>query len=366
MDSRNNSAGWVDKAVTSLLFIAFLYLFLLSIQTMGHGFKCFGKGFAEGLIRTTSSPTLALFIGLLATSITQSSSSTTSIVVSLVAGGALTLHNAIPMIMGANIGTTVTNLIVSLGHISHREDFRRAYASSVIHDVFNILAVLIILPLQYKFLYLERVSLCLTDMVSSGSGLVFDSPLRMATEPAAVFLSDLLHHNAFLILAVSLAGLFIALKYMVRYMKILIMSRAEVVFEKAIFRTAYHGFVFGMILTALVQSSSVTTSLVVPLAGAGMLSLNRIFPYTLGANIGTTITAMLAASATANPAAVSVAFAHLMFNVSGILLFWWIPFVPIRIAEVVAAVAAKRRWFAFVYILVLFFVIPAVMILIFE
>ena len=86
-----------------LQLVFFLYLFLVSIGLMGASFKIFGKGFAETLIATTSNPFVGLFIGVLATSLIQSSSSTTSIVVGMVGGGVLTVGNAIPIVMGANI-----------------------------------------------------------------------------------------------------------------------------------------------------------------------------------------------------------------------------------------------------------------------
>ena len=99
-----------------LLLFAILYLFILSIQLMGSSFKLMGKGFAEALIQTTSNPLVGLLIGILATSIIQSSSTTTSIVVGLVAGGVLTLQGAIPIIMGANIGTTIINPFHLVGY----------------------------------------------------------------------------------------------------------------------------------------------------------------------------------------------------------------------------------------------------------
>jgi sodium-dependent phosphate cotransporter len=111
----------------------------------------------------------------------------------------------------------------------------------------------------------------------------------------------------------------------------------------------------------LVQSSSITTSLVIPLAGAGILSLTQIFPFTLGANVGTTITAMLAALAVGEISAVTVAFAHLLFNLIGIALIWPIPAVrriPVRMATWLAGIAGDNRWFAVVYILVLFYALP--------
>ena len=124
---------------------------------------------------------------------------------------------------------------------------------------------------------------------------------------------------------------------------------------------------FGAVLTVAVQSSSITTSLVVPLVGAGLLQLRQVFPYMLGANIGTTVTAMLAALSTANPAAVTVAFAHLMFNVTGISLILPIKFlrdIPLGLAHWMADKAVENRWIPLIYIGLLFFVLPLILILI--
>jgi len=112
-----------------------------------------------------------------------------------------------------------------------------------------------------------------------------------------------------------------------------------------------------------VQSSSITTSVVIPLAGAGILTLRQIYPYTLGANVGTTITACLAALAVPEHflAAVTVALSHLFFNVCGIVAITATPIlrnVPIRLAEWMSSEAIKRRWVPLVYILIVFFVIP--------
>lgn len=366
METLNAKPNVAQNLLYMLLFLLFLYFFLLSIQTMEVAFKCFGRGFAEGLIQTTSSPMVGLFIGLLSTSLMQSSSLTTSIAVGLVAGGALTLHNAVPIIMGANIGTTITNTLVSLGHIRQREEFKRAYSCSLVHDLFNIMTVIILFPLQYYFGYLEWAAAHITSIFASSGGMVFTSPLKVILEPVAAAAADLMGQRGILILIVSLVCLFMAMQQMVKYMKILIMSRAEVIFEKMLFRTPYHSLLFGMILTALVQSSSVTTSLMVPLAGAGMLSLHRVFPYTLGANIGTTITAIMASLATSNPLSISVAFAHLVFNISGILIFWWMPFVPVRMAEWLGEITSRRRYYAFVYLGIVFFLIPGLMIWLFR
>ncbi|MGB6866044.1 MAG: Na/Pi symporter, partial [Candidatus Aminicenantaceae bacterium] len=132
-----------------IFLLCFLYLFLFSIELMGTSLKMLGKGLAEALITTTTNPLIGLFVGVLSTSIVQSSSFTTSIVVGLVAGGALNVVNAIPIIMGANIGTSVTNILVSLTQIRRSVEFKLAFAAAIVHDFFNVLAVLVLFPLQY-------------------------------------------------------------------------------------------------------------------------------------------------------------------------------------------------------------------------
>ncbi|MHC5143667.1 MAG: Na/Pi symporter, partial [Planctomycetota bacterium] len=142
----------MNNTVKTILKVAaaatLLYLFLLSIGLMGSAFKGFGKGFAENLVATTSNPFIGLVIGILATSVVQSSSTTTSLVVGIVGSGGLTVGCAIPIIMGANIGTTVTNTLVSLGHVGRRGEFRKAIAAATVHDFFNLICVSIMFPLE--------------------------------------------------------------------------------------------------------------------------------------------------------------------------------------------------------------------------
>ena len=126
---------------------------------IGSAFKGLGRGFAESLFQSQASPFIGLFIGILATGLIQSSSTTTSLVVGMVAAGTfgsdpkLAVAAAVPYIMGANIGTSITNTIVSLGHIVNKEEFKRAFSASVVHDFFNILAVIVIFPLELASIY---------------------------------------------------------------------------------------------------------------------------------------------------------------------------------------------------------------------
>jgi len=340
-----------------------LYLFLFSISLMGASLKMFGKGFAETLIAGTSVPLVGLFIGILATSLIQSSSSTTAIVVGMVGGGVLTVPNAIPIIMGANIGTSVTNTLVSLAHINRTLEFRRSFSASTVHDFFNLLAVLVIFPVQISTGFLEWSATFFAGQFQSAGGFRLFNPVKAATKPLVNLLAQWLGQYPWILLALSLILLLLSLKFIVGALRVLVVRKAEVWFDRILFRTAIRAFVVGFLLTILAQSSSITTSLIIPMAGAGILTLQQIFPYTLGANVGTTFTAILAALATASPNALVVAFVHLLFNITGIGIWWPLRKLPLFLARRVSDIAIRNRIFPLVYIAVVFFLIPLAVIL---
>jgi len=338
-----------------------LYAFLVSIGMLGKAFKMFSGGFVGDLIASASNPLLGLFVGILATTLVQSSSTTTSLVVALVGGGGMPIETAIPIVMGANIGTSVTNTLVSLGHISRGREFKRAFAASTVHDFFNIIAVIALFPFQVSTNFLGVLSSRLATLFQEVGGLTFASPLKILTSPAVKAAASLLEGHPWLMLICALIIMFSSLRYLVVALKSIIIGRVETFFDSTLFANAGRAMFFGLLITVLVQSSSITTSLAVPLAGAGVLTLIQIFPYTLGANIGTTITAILAALAVGEVSAVTVAFAHLLFNICGIVLVWPLPAIrniPLRMAGGFAAIAADHRWVAIGYIVICFYVVP--------
>lgn len=376
----------IKKILKILLLIFLIYIFFLSIVMMGEGFKGF-KGLSEGLIQNVSNPIMGLVVGILATSILQSSSTTTSIVVGLVASGILGPHSiriAIPIIMGANIGTTITNTIVSLAHISRSDEFQNAFRAAVVHDLFNIIAVIILLPLEICFHLIEKVSLGLSNFLvfSSLKGAEFESPLAAITKPVVHLLFNPTYPDVspgllqkvfspqlskFVALSIALVLLFIALKYMVKVMRLLVVDRVERFFSQTIFRNGFLALLFGLILTAVVQSSSITTSLIVPLAGAGILTIYQVLPYTVGANIGTTVTTLLAALATGSIPALVVALSHFCFNVFGMVIIMPVKpvrHIPIRASVMLSKIVIKNKFYPVLFILIVFFAIPILILLI--
>ena len=369
--SSQNSSVVVNYIKIAAIF-AILYLFLLSIGMIGAGFKGLGRGFAEELMSGDAAPLVGLFIGILATSLIQSSSTTTSLVVGMVAAGTfgedpfVAVAAAIPYIMGANIGTSVTNTIVALGHIVNKNEFKRAFSASVVHDFFNVFSVIILFPLQYYFGIISKTANWMASLFMGAGTFTFKSPIKMITKPAVTAIKDffkmqdLINYN-WLLIIVALILLFISLRYLTVLIRSLVMEKLEAFFDSHIFKTWIRALFFGVFITIMVQSSSITTSLVIPLAGAGILQLKQIFPYTLGANIGTTITALLASLVSGTHAPLAVAFGHLAFNIFGITLIWPIEKVrniPVNMAEWFSELAVQNRIIPIIYILVIFFLIP--------
>lgn len=356
-------------ALKALLLLACLFAFIVGINAMGASFKLFGKDFAEKMLETTSSPFVGLFIGILATALVQSSSTTTTLVVGLVASGAISIEGAIPMVMGANIGTTVTCLMVSMGQITQKAEFKRAFAAATVHDFFNLITVAILFPLELATGFLAKLSGLMQTAFAGVGGMKLANPLKAAVKPAVNVLKDLVNDQPIALLLIAILLIMGMLVAIVKLLRSLVLERVEAFFNQHLFRNAGRAMVFGLLLTCAVQSSSITTSLAVPLAGAGILTLAQIFPYAMGANVGTTITAILASLATGEPAAVTVAFAHLIFNVSGILIIWphqKVRQIPIRCAEWMSVQAEQRYWVPFAFLVLVFFALPMGMIALFR
>ena len=350
----------------------FLYLFLVSVGLMGEAFKGFGQGFAESLLNTTSNPFIGLFIGILATSIVQSSSTTTAIIVGIVGSGAMSIENAIPVVLGANIGTTVTNTLVSLGHIGRREEFRRAITGGTVHDFFNIISVMIFFPLELAFGILHKAAHFMSSAFCNMGGFVFTSPIKLATKPAIgaidagvgiLKFSEKIHY--ILLLAIAMFFLFLSLFFVVKLMRQLIAKRAEIVLNNILGQHGVIAIIVAIFFTTIVQSSSITIALMIPLVASGILTVETMFPLIMGANIGTTTTAILASFATGNIAAITVAFVHFLFNTFGVLFIYPIKSlrrIPIRMAKFLGDLAFKKRRYVILYVLTMFFIVPGILI----
>ena len=362
--------------VTAGMVIGLLFLFLLGVHGMGDGFKLLGREMLDAFFRTAANPLVALMVGLLATTLVQSSSVTTSMIVGLVAApeNPLPVATAVPMIMGSNIGTTVTNTVVSLAHIGRKDEFRRAFSVATCHDFFNYLAVLILLPLELATGYLQRTATWLSGVIGNTSGVDYDSPikalLKWGIAPlhgiAETVFSNSEQLQGVLISVLSAALIVAALLSLVRTLRSAMQRKAEKMVEKTLGGSGLIAILIGMVATMIVQSSSITTSLLVPLAGAGLVTLRQAFPVTLGANLGTTVTALLATLAVSGPnaaAGVTIALVHTLFNLTGTAIIYPVNSIrrlPLMAAEKLADVATRSRGWAIGYVAILFYGLPAV------
>ena len=363
-NSKHNYLQWFGVAF-------FVYLLVCAVGIIGGGFKMASGNHAKELFAFASNPFAGLVIGTIATALIQSSSTVTSIIVGLVAGG-LPVSIAVPMVMGANIGTSITNTIVSLGHIRAKKEFKRAFSAATVHDFFNLLSVVIFLPLEIAFGLLEKLGSWLSSFfyTTGDASIKSFNFVKASTAPfvdlfnqTAKSFGDQIGGISLIIFGIVL--IFLSITLVGKLLKKLMIGKAKDIMHTAIGRGPISGIMSGTFVTILVQSSSTTTSLMVPLAGSGSFKLRDIYPFTLGANIGTCITAVLAATAvTGNTqAALQIAFIHLSYNILGVIVIYGIPFLrdlPVKAALWLGVKASENKITALIYIIGVFFLIPGV------
>lgn len=361
-----------------ILAVIALYFLIVAVGLIGDGISGVGEDAAQKAFDFASNPFVGLFVGILATALIQSSSTTTSIVVTAVGAGALPLNVGVPVIMGANIGTSVTNTLASLGHAGNKNEFRRAFSASTVHDFFNLLAVVILFPIEWFFHPMERVSQWLANGLY---GTVLPDPgnvdfIGAITDPVAGALGpdglmgflpgEIAPSVGTILLGIFL--IFMAVRWMGKILQSIIVGRAKKWLQRALEGKPPVSMLVGFLVTCLAQSSSVTTSTMVPFAGSGTLTTRDIYPMTLGANVGTTTTAIIAALAVGSDggrAALTMALVHLLFNVFGIILIYVLPFLrntPVWCAEKMGKLASEHKTIAAVWVLGVFIIIPGIVV----
>ena len=361
---------WEMPTVVRASFVfGLIYTFLVGVSSLESGIKVMGADTQESLFSSVSNPVAGLFIGILGTVLVQSSSASTSVIVGLVGTGALGVGDAVPMVMGANIGTTVTNTLVALAHMRQSEEFKRAFAAATVHDFFNLMAVGILLPVELATGVLSTLAENISSRLVGSAGSEWKSPIKKWVKEPVGWLKDLGDAigaagnvlGTFLVI-VGLVIILLSLAYITKNMRQLVADRIEASLNRVLGTGAgVVAMVLGLLITISVQSSSITTSIMIPLAAAGVVTLRNIYPVTLGANVGTTITALLAALAASRPEALTVGIVHTLFNLGGIALLYPIPavrYIPVRAAENLARIAVQRRVIAIAYVVTAFIVIP--------
>uniref|UniRef100_A0A3B3WTP0 Solute carrier family 34 member 2a n=1 Tax=Poecilia mexicana TaxID=48701 RepID=A0A3B3WTP0_9TELE len=444
LDTKGKVLRVLVSVLKFIILLGLLYMFICSLDILSSAFQLVGGRAAGDIFQENSilsNPLAGLVIGVLVTLLVQSSSTSSSIVVSMVSSGILTVQVAVPIIMGTNIGTSVTNTLVAMTQAGDRSTFRRAFAGATVHDFFNWLSVLVLLPLEVASGYLYRVTKLIIESFQIESGEAPDllnvitdvlteaiiqldesviggiasgdsdarnksmikiwcqtanetvrhavSCVRFATNcwqlKNVSVMSNIKKCNhlfvnvnlpdlavGLILLALSLLVLCSCLVCIVKLLNSMLKGQVASVIKKILntdfpfpfgWVTGYIAIVVGAGMTFIVQSSSVFTSAITPLVGIGVISIERAYPLSLGSNIGTTTTAILAAMASPGDRlanALQIALVHFLFNISGIILWYPIPFTrfPIRMSKSLGNITASYRWFAAVYIILCFFVLP--------
>lgn len=447
---------WLPGFVRIPSLMLLLYFFICSLDFLSTAFRLVAGRTAGSIFQQNdllSSPVVGLMIGVLFTVLVQSSSTCTSVIVSMVASGIIGVQNAIPMIMGANIGTSLTNTLVSFTQVTSKEQFERAFSGATVHDCFNWLTVITLLtietttgylynltwwitnssmlqqnnqnlpgtgeakpqvktvsfieaitkPLTNKIIQIDKPVLkcwalggcedarllkvwcdeevqsnstnsSVADFISDNSTVNSLGEMRSAEKCSFLLNQEVLTDTAIgiILLIASLLILSLCLILIVKVLHSLLQGAVANMIRKTINAdipyvpclTGYIAIIMGAVLTFIVQSSSVFTSTLTPLVGVGLISVDRVYPLTLGSNLGTTTTALIAAMA-ADPdmlkSSIQIALCHLFFNLHGILLFYPIPWMrwPLVMCKVLGRTTAKYRWFAILYLIMMFFIMPA-------
>ena len=363
----------MSRGVTTLLL---LLGFLVGVKALGDGFQLLGSATLELIFSATANPFVSLFVGILATTVMQSSSVTTSMLVGLVASpeSPLPLANAVPMIMGANIGTTVTATLVSLAHVGRDDEFERAFPIAICHDLFNYMTVLVLLPFELLTGYLQQTAVALGQLLEGTGGIDYESPfsylIGAALEPikqviAFAFAASQLQGVALIVVGGGI--IFATIILIVKIMQSVVRTKMERMVANVLGSNAVLAMLVGAAVTVMVQSSSITTSLLVPLGAAGVLRLEQAFPITIGANVGTTVTALFAALAGSGANrmfGLEIALVHLLFNLTGMILIYPLTVtrrIPLKSARYLTKLAVVSPRLTLLCVAGFFYGLPALL-----
>lgn len=357
----------VQTLLTAFSVLSFLYIFLVGVKALETGISSLGDDLIESVFAAVANPLTALAAGILATVLVQSSSVSTAVIVGLVGAGVMSVEAAVPMIMGANIGTTVTSSLAALGHIRQSTYFERAFSAATMHDSFNLLSVMLLLPLELAFGLITRMAVAFESLVDGffpSAGTPGSSLIRDVVSAPVRWLQGLIGGGPLgpVLIALGLGLIFLSLSRITMGMKGLMSRRIEGAVNSMLSRGGgWIALALGAAMTVAVQSSSITTSILVPLVAAGLLTLPNAFPVTVGANLGTTVTALLASLASESEAALTIALAHVSFNLLATLAFFAVPVtrkLPLAMATFLGRVATTRKIWVLVYVFGVFVLLP--------
>ncbi|OQS05850.1 sodium-dependent phosphate transporter [Thraustotheca clavata] len=392
---QGNQHSKLVKGMHIVLFFLSLYLFMVSIRWLSDGFTLLVACQAKSVFDFSNNSICSLMIGVVAAALLHSQSTVVSITVASVGAGALSLRQAIPIVMGANLGTCVTCILVAFAQVHSRDQFERAMAAATVHDMYNLWSIVVLYPIEVVLHPLEKLGSAMTR----GSGkIAFSSPLDKIIDPFADHLVSLnrtivqnivaasgngttcnetkiMLHGSMRNSSMTTAGtvtlvvgficLILALVGMVYTMTRLFRNTTSSLLQRVLNFNAYVNILIGLIITMILHSSTAMTSTLTPLAGLNVITMDQLYPLILGSNIGTTASGLLAAVVTGRKEAGQVALANIWFNVFGILLFYVVPatrYPVVHCAQRIGKYSAQWPMVAIIFLLVTFALLPGILI----
>ncbi|KAF1795375.1 Sodium-dependent phosphate transporter NptA-like [Phytophthora cactorum] len=360
-----------EKIVWGIIYgtasLAALYFFMVAVKLIGDGFTLALGCDTKGAFDFADNPVAGLMIGTIATALLHSSGTVTSIVVALVGSGGMTIRQGVYVIMGANIGTCITCIMVAFGQVGDRARFQRAMAAATVHDMYNLWSVFVLFPLEVLFHPLEELSMpCRTLRLTELLVVDKDSIYEVATGDLVCDPGSSMGDGSIgaIVVVIGFCILVCSLLTLVKMLAKVFMGPTKRLISKLLNYNGYINILVGTMITFVVHSSTVVTSTLTPLAGLGVVSLEQVYPLVIGANLGTTGTALLAALVTGKSDSVAIALVHFWFNVFGILLFYPIPLTRKPIlgwARSLAFSSAAWPMTAVLFLIVLFLVAPGIL-----
>ena len=397
----NGLSRW-EIWLRSLLFLFLIYLFLCAVKMFGESTVLLRNEYktsVDALFSGMQNPFVGLCVGIFATALMNSSSATTSLVVALVAMNVIPIEHAVAVVIGANIGASITSMVVSMGNITNKKAFTLGFGVPLIQDWYSIITATVCLSLEFSCHFMSCAAKWLSGLLVQFGGSTVEAAEAVGTAGASgaaagaetswlcnpveapvklvkFLLIDLMRFPgtacAILMGILGLFILFFALINMTKNMKILMADKVEEWINAVLSKNGFLGLFIGWIVTMIIQSSGITTSLVVPLVASNILKIRTAYPLILGAKLGTPITGILAAMAflgtPAGGPAMAIALVHFLFNAIGVGLLYPIPALrlPVFLTERLSPILGQHRIYVVMWGVCVFILIPVIGIFLFR
>jgi len=395
MSRRGGSSPWEDVPILSntkirvaLILVVGIFLFISSLEGVKSGFKLIFTEWQKGIlgmITADTAPLTGLAIGILSTALVQSSSAVVAATMVSMSGmvvGGLPMDAAmrfgVPMILGANIGTTVTNTIVVFGvkRGMTTKEFGDTIPGVIVDDVYEALTISLFFIVEMTTGLISNTVLVLGNYLTESLKLeevfaAFDKTIIdiIIKEPIVEPLTNLVtglfgvRAGGVLLFVIWFSVIVFSMGLITKGLENLIQTDWEDKVKSA-FSSPAKGFFTGFSITWVVGSSSIGTSLIVPFLATKVVDLKNAYPYLCGCNMATTVDlSQIYGYVAGGIVGIMLGSAHILLNIMALILWLVSPlrFVPIRVAEEIGRRIQENENASLslaIWVIVIFFVVP--------